>query len=170
MSSVYHYLDSIFFCFPYDLIQGICRSKCIGNMAKRKNLACRVFQVGGKGFPIQRSVGKNRNRQNSSPGFLSGQLPRDDVGMVFHLGQNDAIPASQSGLSVTVGHEVEGFGRSSREDKLLGVDREPAGNGFACLSVFVFGFLRQLIYTTVDIRVCLLVKAGNRVDYAFRFL
>ena len=55
LSSVYHYLDSIFFCFPYDLIQGIRRSKCIGNMAKRKNLACRGFQVGGKDFPIQRT-------------------------------------------------------------------------------------------------------------------
>ena len=56
--------------------------------------------------------------------LLTQFLPRDDVGVVFHLGYNDDIVALQIVTSPTVGSQIDRFCSPTRVDHILGARSE----------------------------------------------
>ena len=61
--------------------------------------------------------------------FLDEELPRDEVGVVLHLGEDDLVAAADVLAPPRVGHEVDRLGGVAREDDLVRVRRidEPRG-------------------------------------------
>ena len=53
--------------------------------------------------------------------FCARQLPRHDVGVVLHFGDDNLIAFMQVGASERAGYQVDGLGGSSREDDFLRV-------------------------------------------------
>ena len=85
--------------------------------------------------------------------FLLGQnLPGNDVGMMLHGGDYDFITRLDMGCAITLGHEVNPFGRSPDKDDLTlfrGVD-EPPDLG-ARLFVGLRGALAERVHAAVYI-------------------
>jgi hypothetical protein len=50
--------------------------------------------------------------------LLAEDLPRHDIGVVFHGGDNDLIPGLEMLSAVAVDHEVDSLGDTAHEDDL----------------------------------------------------
>ena len=55
--------------------------------------------------------------------LLDEELPRDEVGVVLHLGQDDRVAAVDVPAAPRVGDEVDRLGRVAGEDDLVAVGR-----------------------------------------------
>ncbi len=53
--------------------------------------------------------------------LLDEELPRDEVRVVLHLGQDDLVAAGDVAAAPRVGHEVDRLGRVAGEDDLVAV-------------------------------------------------
>ena len=93
-------------------------------------------------------------------------LPRHQVGVVLHLGDEDLVPLaelepgglglSRNGVRERVGHEVERLGGVLGEHHLVGLTADEGGNPRTGPLVAVGGLLRELVRPTVNGRVGLL--------------
>ncbi|MBO7630225.1 MAG: DUF2851 family protein, partial [Bacteroidales bacterium] len=98
-------------------------------------------------------------------------LPRHEVGVVFHLGDEHFVTGLQEALAEGGGDEVHRLGGAAGEDHLLRrgcVDEtlDGAAGGLELLG----GKLAQMVHATVDVAVDGEVVAGQRVDDRQRFL
>ena len=100
---------------------------------------CAVERV-GKGLHVQREVLGYRDVAKLDAALLGQHLPRNDVGMVFHFGENDGVPFLQVGSAPSVGDKVDRFGGAAGDDGTRGVEpflefrsaRLVAFGGLAC--------------------------------------
>ncbi len=101
----------------------------------------------------------------SAPGALGEELPRDDVGVVLHLGEHDPVAGADVGCAPRVGDEVDRLGRVANEDDLATVGRaEVVGDG--CASALVRGGClgRERVGAAVDVGVMAALVAVDRLD------
>ena len=102
---------------------------------------------------------------------LAQQLPRHDVGVVLHRGEDDLIARFQKAFTEGGGHEVEAFGRPPGEDDFgrgTGVDEAP--HRLACPFVQVGGALGEEVHTAVHVGVGLVVLRRHGFHHATRLL
>ena len=98
-------------------------------------------------------------------------LPRHDVRVMLHRGDQHFIAGADIRLPVRLRYEVERLRRPAREDDLARprrVHKRP--HRLARLLELLGRNLRQVMYATVNIRVLALVIPHQRVDHRPRFL
>jgi hypothetical protein len=94
-------------------------------------------------------------------------VPRDDVGVVLHLGEHHHVATVEVGAAPAVGDQVEGLGGVLGEHDLAcgvrGAD-EPAHLGAGRLEA-AGGLLGDGVHTSVDIGVSGLVVVAHGVEH-----
>ena len=107
----------------------------------------------------------DRDELEVAVALLDEELPRDEVGVVLHLGQDDGVAAVDVGPAPRVGDEVDRLGRVAGEDELVavgGVD-EPGDPDTGRL-VGRRRLLADRVDPAMDVGVVLAVVVGDRVD------
>ena len=94
--------------------------------------------------------------------LFSQHLPRNDVRVVLHLGENDGVAFLQIGSSPSMSDEVDGFGRAAGDDRLFGVEPllEFGAAGFVALGRLT----GEGVNRTVDVGVGLRIVGVHRID------
>ena len=103
--------------------------------------------------------------------LLDEELPRDEVGVVLHLGQDDRVAAADVPPAPRVGDEVDRLGRVAGEDDLVAVGRvdEPRDPRPGLL-VRGGRLLADRVDPAVDVGVVLAVVVGDGIDDDARLL
>ena len=123
------------------------------------------------GVEIEHPVVVDRHHPELRPGLLAKELPRDDVRMVLHVGDDDLVALSEPWAHEAVRDEVDGLGGAARKDDLAripGVEKAPD-----LLPGALVGRRRafaQGVHAAVDIGVVVLVVVAERVDDRARLL
>ena len=98
-------------------------------------------------------------------------LPRDEVGVVLHLGGEDDVAGLEVGVAPGSGDEVDGLGGAAGEDDLGGVGGvDEFGGAGAGGFIAVGGAHGERVESAVDVGVVAFVVAGDGVDHRARFL
>jgi hypothetical protein len=98
------------------------------------------------------------------------QLPRDDVGVVLHLGEHDQVAGVDVCAAPRVRHEVDRRRRVGREDRLLGRRSKPFGDAAACAFEQIGRLHGERVHAPMNRRAGLGVVPGHRVDHRLRRL
>ena len=97
--------------------------------------------------------------------LLDEELPRDEVGVVLHLGEDDGVAAADVAPTPRVRHEVDGLGRVAGEHDLVAVGRvDEPGDDRPCPLVRGRRPLADGVDPAVDVGVVLAVVGVDRVD------
>ena len=100
--------------------------------------------------------------------LLGEHLPRDDVGVVFHLGQDNGVAFCEVGSPPRVGDKVDAFCRTAGDDDLVRIE---ALLEFTPTGLVAFGrFPRQGVNRSVDVGVGLGVIIVHGVKNNLRLL
>jgi hypothetical protein len=102
-----------------DFFDGIDRSQRIGNVPDGDNLRPRSQQL-CVFFENQLAAIIDRDDADDRASLFSQQLPRDDVGVMFQLGQDDLIARADVFAAVTLRNQVDTLGRAADENDFLG--------------------------------------------------
>ena len=103
--------------------------------------------------------------------LLDQELPRDEVSVMLHLGQDDDIATGDVLAAPRIRHEVDRLGRVAGEHDLVpirGVDepRDARSGRFICRG----GALADLVDAAMDVGVVLAVVGVHRIDHGLRLL
>ncbi len=117
-------------------------------------------------MPQQAVVG-DRDELEVGVRLLGQQLPRDEVGVVLHLGQDDRVAAADVAAAPGVGDQVDRLGRVAREHDLVRIrDADEAGDRRPGRLVGRGRPLADLVDPAVDVGVVLAVVVVDAVDHA----
>ena len=98
------------------------------------------------------------------------QVPRHDVGVVFHDRKNNLVACLQARGRPSIGHQIDAFGGTCGEDDLVlspvQKARNLAANGF----IAVGGKVGQIVQATVNIGIFVRISLGYRIDHHLRLL
>ena len=113
----------------------------------------------------------DRDELEVAVALLDEELPRDEVGVVLHLGQDDRVAAVDVLPAPRVGDEVDRLGRVAGEDDLVGVGGvDEPGDLRAGPLVLGRRLLADRVDPAVDVGVVLAVVGVDRVDHDLRLL
>ena len=99
------------------------------------------------------------------------QLPRHNIGVVFHLADDDIITLAQESLAPRIGDGIYRSGSSRREDYLLAIGSTyKHTHALARLLVELGCLLRKTMYATVDIGILLTMQTIHRLDNSLGLL
>jgi hypothetical protein len=120
---------------------------------------------------VELPVGGERHPTDLDAELVAQHLPRDDVGVVLHVGEHDDIAFAEVGAAPRAGDQVQRLGRVLGEDHLVGggcVDQA----GDCCSGTFVrLGrFTGEPVRAAVDRSVGVLEELGHRIDHPARLL
>ena len=98
-------------------------------------------------------------------GALGEHLPRHDVAVVLHLGEEDDIAGLHEGVAPGVGDQVDALGGAAREDDFLGAAGvEEFPRPLSRRLEGIRGTVAQLVDAAVDIGVVALVVTHQSVN------
>ncbi len=101
--------------------------------------------------------------------LLAEQLPRDEVGMMLELGQDDGVGLAQVATTPAVGDKVDRLGRVAHEDDLVVVGRaDETGGGDASGLVGGGRLFAGGVDAAVDVGRVATVVVVDRVDHGAR--
>src|SRR5437867_5643678 len=105
-----------------DLVDGIHGAEGIGNVRNGDDTGLR-----SKKFFVllKKELSPIADRHDTEPGplLLAKDLPRNDIGMVFHLGDEDLITRPDMLAAKAGGYQIDTFRRAPHEDNLTGLSR-----------------------------------------------
>ena len=99
------------------------------------------------------------------------QLPRHDVGVVFHLANNDLVALLHLTLAERLCHEVDGLSGATCEDNLFylaGVDE--TAHPLTGSLMEVGGLLREVVNATMYIGIHVQVFVAHGIEHTQRLL
>ena len=152
------------------LFHGIHRSEHIahvGNTNQARAFAEKAFV----GFKVEASAVVHRNHADNDSLAFSQKLPRNDVAMMLHDGDNHFVTFLEKGFSETAGNEVKTLCGASREEHFCrgaGIDELP--HALSCRFMQVGGLLREEMHPAMHIGVGGIVFIGNGLNHAARLL
>ena len=113
----------------------------------------------------------DRDELEVAVALLDEELPRDEVGVVLHLGQHDRVAAVDVAPAPRVGDEVDRLGRVAGEDDLMAVGGvDEAGRPGAGPLVLGGRLLADRVDAAMDVGVVLAVVVGDGIDDDARLL
>ena len=102
---------------------------------------------------------------------LLKQLPRNDVGVVFHLGDEHFITLLHECLTEAGGHEIDALrGAAGKDNFARRAGIEEAAHRLAGRLVEVGGLLGQEVYAPVDVGVHIIIFLRHGLHHLTRFL
>jgi hypothetical protein len=147
-----------------DVPHRVDRPERVGDVHHRHDARARREQVGQ---PIEQQLAPlvHRDHPQRGPALLAEHLPRDDVRVVLHGGDQHLVAAAHALPAVRAGDEVDALRRAAHEhDFRRGRRVEVARHHGAAPLVGRGGFLAQLVHAPVHVGVDRLVVAVDRVD------
>ena len=113
----------------------------------------------------------DRNHLELRALLLADELPRDDVRVVLHLGDEHLVALADIRAAERLRDQVDGLGRAAHEDDLARVRRvQELLHLVAGLLVGARRPLAQQVHAAMDVGVVLGVAAHHRVDDGLRLL
>ncbi|MNX93246.1 hypothetical protein D3C86_1254230 [compost metagenome] len=124
----------------------------------------------GIGRHVQRAVVQDRRPFQHRALALAQQVPRHDVGVVLHLGDDDLV-ARLDAQADAVGDQIDRLGPALGPDDVLARGRvQEAGDDLARRLERLGRLVRQGVQTPVDVGVAALHRRDQGVDHRTRFL
>ena len=125
----------------------------------------------GELFHVELAAVVDRHHAQPGAGLPAYDLPRNDVRMVLHRGDDDLVTRSETGPRIALCDQVQPLGGAAHEDDLAAVGRvqERLGRvprrlvGARCA-------LAQRMQSPVDVRIVGFVIAADRIDDPARLL
>ena len=170
LRTVHQHGDVAGVCRTDDRLHGVDRAERVGDVADGHDAGA----VGEEGIELFHREGAVVVEGEDAEGGalpLACHLPRHEVGVVFHLGDEHFVTGFQEALAEGGSDEVHRLGGAAGEDHLLGggcVDE--ALDGAAGHLELLGGKLAQMVHATVDVAVDGEVVAGERFDDRHRLL
>ena len=124
-------------------------------------------EVGEVQLPVigERDVAERR------AGDGGGHLPRDDVGVMLHVGEQHLVALMEELPSPALRDQVHGFGGAAGEHDGLGTGRAEEPRELRARALEQLGrLLAQHVEATMGVRVVVRVEVGLRVDHLLRLL
>ncbi len=163
--------------------QGADRVRCLHELLQRRQRAEGVRHPGDREElgplgqeraqlrKVEQPVVGQRHVPQDRPRVPRGQLPRNDVGVVLHVREEDLVAFPHEPARPRVRHEVGRLGRAPREDDRLGLRRadEPRELGPRRL-VEVGGLFGQQVQPAMRVCVVIPIEVGLSVDDLARLL
>src|SRR5207342_1988556 len=109
--------------FAADLAHRVDRAEHVGDVRQREDLHLRRQQR-VKRIEVEFAGGVDFRDFDLRAGAFGHELPRHDVGVVLHAGENDRIAGTQVGQGPGVSDQVEGEGGATAQHQLVGADVE----------------------------------------------
>ena len=120
------------------------------------------FEQRREGVHVEQPLVVDRRPVDLGPDPLGQLLPGDDVGVVLHLGEHDAVAGADVGVAPGAGDEVDRLGRVADEDHLAAVaGAEVAGDDVARPLVGGGRLGREGVGAAVDVRVVAALVVGR---------
>ena len=128
-------------------------------------------ELARKVFEIYLARWSDVDHDNKRASLLRRLLPGNNIGVVFHAGEQDLITRFQPALGQPVRHQIDPLGRPAHKDNIA--RRRRADKTRHLLPGAIIGIgrdLAQIMHTAVDIPVLLAVIAVNGLEDLARFL
>ena len=93
------------------------------------------------------------------------QVPRNDIGVVFHDRQNDLVAGLQARGGPSVRYQIDAFGCTGGEDDLVLGAVQKARNLAAHRFIAVGGKVGQIVQATVNIGIFVRISLGYRINH-----
>ncbi|MNN38449.1 hypothetical protein D3C81_1524460 [compost metagenome] len=152
-----------------DLCNRVDGAQNVGHMGDGDDLGLRP-QQSGEGFHVQRAIVRNRRPFQHRALALAQQVPRHDVGVVLHLGDDDLV-AGFDAQADAVGDQIDRLGAALGPDDVLGRGRvQEAGDDLARRLERLGRLVRQGMQAPVDVGVAALHRRDQGVDHRTRLL
>ena len=103
--------------------------------------------------------------------FFTEHLPRDNVGVMLHGGDEHLVAFAHVGAAVCLGDEIDGLGCAANKDDFVGVGSlDKAPYRLPRLVVCLGGTYAQRMHTAMDVGIVVLVITHEGVDHRARLL
>ena len=153
----------------HDLCGGIDGAQNVGHVAEGNEPGPGAEQ-GAIGVHIQLTLVRHRNELQNHALGLTQEMPRHDIGVMFHHRQNDLVAFNQP-LTERGRDQIDRLGRALGEDNLIdrpSVDQlgDAAAGGFIGLG----GFVGEAVQAAVDVGIGRFHHPAHRLDHRPRLL
>ena len=119
----------------------------------------------------QRAVVRNGNEAQFRASAFGEELPRDEVAVVLHFGEQNHIACAEIANAPSVRNEVDGLGSSACEDDFLRLRRAEIFRNFCACALESIGRARtQFVQSAMHVGVVALVVVRERGDDGARLL
>ena len=141
----------------------------IGHVHHRHHAGFRP-ELGAPVVEIQASVIQHIGGNDAGASGGGYELPRHNVAVVLHTGEQDFVARPQTRLQKAAGHQIDGLGGAARKHELLARGAEEGGDAVACAFVLAGGTRGQFVDGAVHVAVAGSVVAVHRPQYGFGLL
>ena len=118
-----------------------------------------------EGIHVEPPLGVDRRPVDGGPGALGELLPGNDVRVVLHLGQDDAVAGTDVGVAPRPGDEVDRLGGVADEDHLAAVSGADVAGDCRPGALVRRGRLgRERVRAAVDVGVVAALVVVDRLD------
>ncbi len=147
-----------------DLGQRVLGAEHVGDVGDRDQLRPALEQR-REGLHVEQPVVVDRRPVDLRPDPLGELLPGDDVGVVLHLGQEDAVAGADVGVAPGARDQVDRLGRVADEDHLAPVGGADVVGDRRPRPLVGCGRLgRERVRAAVDVGVVAALVAVDRLD------
>ena len=148
-----------------DVGHGIDGAQHVGHVGDGHE-ACAAVHQPAECVEVERAVVIDRCHAHLDAAPCGEHLPRHDVAVVLHGGDDDFVALAHECFAKRLGDEVDALGGAAREDYLIGAACPDEGaHGLACGFVHLGGLLREEVHAAVDVGVGRIVFVHHRLDY-----
>ncbi len=130
-----------------------------------------LFQQLTVDLELKASIFGKRYELKAEPKLLSQDVPRHEIGVVFHFSEQDAVTGAQIGPPPAAGYQVDGLSSIAREDKLTGGGSpHKIRHPLSCGLIGRGRLFRERMYAAMDVGVLVGVEGTDRFYDLTRFL
>ena len=119
---------------------------------------------------IEESIGSHRDEAQACAFAFGQELPRHEVAVMLHLGEENDVARAHMGVAPGAGHQVDALGRAAGEDDLVRRRADVGGQAFAGTFVGSGGAVAQFVQAAVDVAVVLFVIVIEAIQNGSRLL
>ncbi len=146
------------------------RAHRVGDVLQRHQPRA-LAQQACEGLQIEPRVVGDRDRHDFRAGGLGRELPRHDVRVVRHAGDEDLVARAQAAPGEGRGHQVDALGGAAGPDHLLARGRvDEAAHRVARALEGAGGTIAQRVRAAVHVGIDLAVVGRDRLDHRHRLL
>ena len=119
----------------------------------------------------ERAIVAHRHEAQPRAGSLREQLPRHEIAVVLHLGEQDDVAGAEKFSAPRLRHEIDALRRPAREDDLVRARRAEVVAPRLPRALVRLGRARtQLVQAAMHVGVVVLVVVAQRLDHRARLL